>query len=105
MLPRQTLLYRSNEFRQKLIAANVTQIVIVVATEPSFSEELITRCLVAAESQDIRALIVLKVYEERSYKEIAEIAGLSVGNVGFILHTAMKKLAAVLERGGDDDVN
>ncbi len=58
-LPRQTLLYRSNEYRQKLIAANVTQIVIVVATEPSFSEELITRCLVAAESQDIRVLIVL----------------------------------------------
>lgn len=57
--PRSTLLYRSNEFRQKLIAANATQIVIVVATEPSFSDELITRCLVAAESQNMRALIVL----------------------------------------------
>ena len=57
--PRDTLLYRSNEFKQKLIAANVTQIVIVVATEPSFSDELITRCLVAAESQDMKALIVL----------------------------------------------
>jgi len=56
---RQTLLYRSNEFKQKLIAANVTQIVIVVATEPSFSDELITRCLVAAECQDMTALIVL----------------------------------------------
>ena len=58
-MPRQTLLYRSNEFRQKLIAANVTQIIIVVATEPSFSEELVTRCLIAAESQGISALIVL----------------------------------------------
>lgn len=57
--PRSTLLYRSNLFKQKLIAANVTQIVVVVATEPSFSDELITRCLVAAESQEIRALIVL----------------------------------------------
>lgn len=56
---RQTLLYRSNNFRQKLIAANVTQIVIVVATEPSFSDELISRCLVAAESQDMKAIIVL----------------------------------------------
>jgi ribosome biogenesis GTPase len=56
---RHTLLYRSNEFKQKLIAANVTQIIIVVATEPSFSDELITRCLVAAESQDMKALIVL----------------------------------------------
>ena len=33
---RHTLLYRSNEFRQKLIAANVTQIIIVVATERRF---------------------------------------------------------------------
>lgn len=56
---RRTLLYRSNEFKQKLIVANVTQIVIVVATEPSFSDELITRCLVAAECQDMKALIVL----------------------------------------------
>ena len=56
---RHTLLYRSNNFKQKLIAANVTQIIIVVATEPSFSDELVTRCIVAAESQDMRAIIVL----------------------------------------------
>lgn len=56
---RHTLLYRSNEYKQKLIAANVTQIVVVVATEPSFSDELVTRCLAAAESQDMQALIVL----------------------------------------------
>lgn len=56
---RRSLLYRSNEFRQKLIAANVSQILIVVATEPSFSDELVTRCLVAADSQAIKPLIVL----------------------------------------------
>jgi ribosome biogenesis GTPase len=59
LLPRNNLLYRSNEFRQKLIAANVDLVVLVVATEPGFSEELITRCLLAAESQDIAPLIVL----------------------------------------------
>lgn len=57
--PRSTLLYRSNEFRQKLIAANATQIVIVVAGEPSFSDELITRAIVAAEAQDMNIVIVL----------------------------------------------
>ena len=57
--PRSTLLYRSNDYKQKLIAANVTQIIVVVATEPSFSDELITRCIVAAESQDMQALIIL----------------------------------------------
>jgi ribosome biogenesis GTPase len=57
--PRRTLLYRSDAFRQKLFAANVTQAVIVVATEPSFSDELVTRCIVAAEREHLRVLIVL----------------------------------------------
>jgi ribosome biogenesis GTPase / thiamine phosphate phosphatase len=57
--PRRSLLYRSNEIRQKLIAANVDQLIIVVATEPAFSDELVTRALVAAESAGIEILIVL----------------------------------------------
>ena len=59
ILPRNTLLYRSDAFREKLIAANVTQIIIVVAAVPSFSEELINRYLVAVESQHAQAIIVL----------------------------------------------
>lgn len=47
-----------------------------------------------------RQLVILKVYEEKSYKEISAITGLTVGNVGYILHHAMKKLAAVLQREG-----
>jgi ribosome biogenesis GTPase len=58
-LPRVSLLYRSDEWKEKLIAANVTQIAIVLAAVPSFYEELLSRCLVAAEDADIRALIVL----------------------------------------------
>ncbi|HMM54956.1 MAG TPA: ribosome small subunit-dependent GTPase A [Candidatus Desulfobacillus sp.] len=57
--PRRSLLYRSDGRRQKLIAANASQAVIVVAAEPSFSDELVSRCLVAAEQQGMRALIVL----------------------------------------------
>lgn len=57
--PRTSLLYRSDAFKEKIIAANVTQIIIVVAAVPSFSEELINRCLVAAESENIEVLIVL----------------------------------------------
>lgn len=57
--PRRSLLYRSDPFKQKLIAANVTQMVIVLATVPSFYEELLNRCLAAAAQQDIAALIVL----------------------------------------------
>src|SRR5690349_19243094 len=61
--PRRSVLYRSDRHRQKLIAANVTQIVIVLAAAPSFYEELLNRCLVAAEHQGIRALIVLNKFD------------------------------------------
>ncbi|MDR1995110.1 ribosome small subunit-dependent GTPase A [Azonexus sp.] len=57
--PRRSLLYRSNDIRQKLIAANVDLLIIVVATEPAFSDELVTRALVAGESAGIETLIVL----------------------------------------------
>jgi ribosome biogenesis GTPase len=57
--PRSTLIYRSNTIRKKLIAANITQIIIVIAAVPSFDEELLNRCLVTAENQNIKALIVL----------------------------------------------
>lgn len=58
-LPRRTLLYRSNAFKSKMLAANVTQIIIVLATHPSFYEALLNRCLIAAEAAHIKPLIVL----------------------------------------------
>lgn len=58
-LPRSSLLYRSDAYRQKIIAANVTQIICVVAVEPAFSDELLARCLIAAQDQNLQALILL----------------------------------------------
>jgi ribosome biogenesis GTPase len=58
-LPRKSQLYRSNAFKSKVLASNVTQIVIVLATQPSFYEALLNRCLVAAEAANIKPLIVL----------------------------------------------
>jgi ribosome biogenesis GTPase len=59
LLPRQTLLYRSDTFRAKLIAANVTQILIVVAPRPRFTDDLIARSLIAAEDARIKPIIIL----------------------------------------------
>ena len=59
ILPRTTLLYRSDAHKQKLIAANVTQVAIVVAAVPSFYEDLVNRCLAACEHGGIVPLIVL----------------------------------------------
>jgi ribosome biogenesis GTPase len=61
--PRRSLLYRSDQYRQKLIAANVTQMVVVLAVVPSFYEELLNRCLIAAEHQGIAVLIVLNKFD------------------------------------------
>lgn len=57
--PRSSLLYRSDPQRQKLLAANVTQVVLVVAAVPSFYEELVNRALVAAEAAGLKSVIVL----------------------------------------------
>ena len=45
----------------------------------------------------LRELIILKVREHKSYKEIAQIMGLSVTNVGFLLHEAMQTLTDELK--------
>lgn len=58
-LPRNSLLFRSDAYRQKLIAANATQLILVVATEPSFSDELLARALVAGETEGLRSIVVL----------------------------------------------
>lgn len=63
ILPRDNLLHRSVAHRSKLIAANVSRIVIVVAPVPSFYDLLVNRCLVAAEAAGIAALICLNKYD------------------------------------------
>ncbi|MDZ7584392.1 MAG: ribosome small subunit-dependent GTPase A [Thiobacillus sp.] len=59
VLPRASLLYRSDAFKSKAIAANVTQLAVVVAARPSFSMELVQRCVLAAEDQGIASLLIL----------------------------------------------
>jgi ribosome biogenesis GTPase len=57
--PRRNVFARSSRHRTKVLAANVTQLVVLVACEPSFSEELMCRFLVAAENAQLPALLVL----------------------------------------------
>jgi ribosome biogenesis GTPase len=94
VLPRRALLYRSDEFRQKLIAANVTRIVIVVATDPPFSEELVTRCLIAAESQDIGALIALNKCDLIDRVAAAEAALTPFSRLGYPILRLSARLGA-----------
>ncbi|MEW6466964.1 MAG: ribosome small subunit-dependent GTPase A [Pseudomonadota bacterium] len=57
--PRRNLLYRSDELRSKSFAANLDQVLILVAAEPEFSEQQLARALIAAEAAGIAARIAL----------------------------------------------
>ena len=57
--PRRNLLYRQDEIRTKSFAANLDQVLILLAAEPEFSEHQLTRALVAAAAEHIPALVVL----------------------------------------------
>ncbi|GAB3469749.1 ribosome small subunit-dependent GTPase A [Massilia terrae] len=56
---RKTLLYRSDQYKSKLLAANVTRLFIVVATEPGFTDDLVSRALVACEAAGVEAHLIL----------------------------------------------
>lgn len=47
-----------------------------------------------------RELIRLRFNEDLSYKEIGERMGLKIGHVGYLLHHALKAMAAELEKTG-----
>ena len=52
-----------------------------------------------------REVIRLKFQADLSYKEIAEITDLSVSNVGFLLHTGIKRLRVLMGVGVVPDQN
>ena len=56
---RRNLFYRQDEVRTKSFAANLDQVLILIAAEPEFSESQLARALVAAEAEQIRPVIVL----------------------------------------------
>jgi ribosome biogenesis GTPase len=59
ILPRRNLVYRSDEMRTKQFAANVDQLLIVIAVAPTFSDDLTGRALAGAWSVDIAPVVVL----------------------------------------------
>ena len=58
-LPRRNLFYRQDEIRTKSFAANLDRVLILIAAEPEFSEQQLSRALVAAEAEKITPVIAL----------------------------------------------
>jgi len=83
---RSTLLYRSDQYKSKLLAANITRLFIVVATEPSFADDLVSRALVACEAAGVEAHLILnKIDVTEPLARARERAGL-YANLGYPLH-------------------
>jgi ribosome biogenesis GTPase / thiamine phosphate phosphatase len=57
--PRRNLLFRQDDWRTKSFAANLDQILVLVAGEPMFSETQLARALIAAESAGIAVQVLL----------------------------------------------
>ena len=56
---RRNLLFRQDEWKTKAFAANLDQVLVMVAADPVFSESQLARALIAAESAGIAASILL----------------------------------------------
>ncbi|NWG87011.1 MAG: ribosome small subunit-dependent GTPase A [Hydrogenophilaceae bacterium] len=97
--PRRNLLYRSDPFKIKYFAANLDQVLVVTAVEPGLNENLINRCLVAAQAAGIPACIVLnkadlpQTQELHAYLKAYEAIGYPV-----ILVSAKRDVTPLLPR-------
>jgi ribosome biogenesis GTPase len=76
VVPRRNLFYRQDEIRTKSFAANLDQVLILIAAEPEFSEHQLARALIAARAERIDAVIALNKSDlatpfERAWKRLA----------------------------------
>lgn len=76
VLERRNLFYRQDEIRTKSFAANLDQVLILIAAEPVFSESQLARALIAAEAAGIPPLIGLNKRDlaepfERAWQRLA----------------------------------
>ena len=72
---RRNLFYRQDDIRTKSFAANLDQVLILVAAEPEFSESQLARALIAAEAERITPIIALNKSDlvepfERAWKRL-----------------------------------
>ncbi len=90
-VPRRNLLFRQDDFRTKSFAANIDQLLMLVAGEPVFSESQLARALIAAEQAGIGTLIGLNKTDlpatELARKRLQPYAAMGVG----VIELSLKK--------------
>ena len=70
---RSNLFYRQDEMRTKSFAANLDQVLILIAAEPEFSESQLTRALIAAEAERITPIIALNKSLHAAIRQVFHI--------------------------------
>jgi ribosome biogenesis GTPase / thiamine phosphate phosphatase len=87
MSPRRNLIYRSDAFKAKLLAADVTQIAGVVAPDVALDTELIHRWMIAAEAAQCRFVVLANKSDLPAFgllqSRLAGVAALGYPIVGF----------------------
>jgi len=104
VLPRHNLLYRQDAWKTKAFAANIDQLLVVVAAEPVFSESQLARALIAAEAAEIPSRIVLNKQDLASWPaaaaRLAPYTAIGIEVVGVALKkepgSARERLAPLL---------
>ena len=101
VVPRKNLFYRRDEIRTKSFAANLDQVLILVAAEPEFSETKLTRALIAAEAERIPPLIALNKSDvalpfERAWSRLAPYRAMNYNVVPLSLRASPDKDHATL---------
>ena len=69
---RKSLFYRSDAFKEKLVAANVTQVVGVVAPDVPVDEHLLNRWIIAAETERCRFVLAVNKSDLPDAERFAE---------------------------------
>jgi ribosome biogenesis GTPase / thiamine phosphate phosphatase len=96
VLPRRNLFYRQDEIRTKMFAANLDQVLILIAAEPEFSESQLCRALIAAEAEKIRPVIAL------NKSDLAEPFGRAWERMGVYREMGYQVVPLALKPKADD---
>ncbi|MBE7370061.1 ribosome small subunit-dependent GTPase A [Ramlibacter pallidus] len=101
--PRRNLFYRQDEIRTKSFAANLDQVLVLIAAEPEFSEMQLARALIAAEAERIQPLIALNKSDlvepfERAWQRLVPYLHMGYGVVPLSLRLSKEVDHAHLQK-------
>ena len=96
--PRRNLFYRQDELRTKSFAANLDQILVLLAAEPEFSERQLARALIAAQAEGIPVVVGLNKQDlaepfARAWERLAPYRRMGTQVLGLCLKPASSSAA------------